>query len=287
MLFPTTKNQCAAVSVFSQGHKRTGGQHTAPNGRGVPLPRVSGAESPSARRFGELLVEENVITTEQLEVALRLQSVSRTYAPLGQVLLANKFITRRKLNAMLHRHGKRSRLGELLIKAGRITPVQLDVALAYQRNTPMPIGQALIKLGAVTEITMRDALCTQLHVNFFDLDPIHIDQKLARLISQQYAARHLIVPLFRVAGILVAAVDDPSNIQMIERLEATLGVQIEIVTSTIEKLKGAMHRLYGPSMAHEVDVFGRRNILVGPIRDHLVVELVELGLRGVSVLAFG
>jgi len=248
---------------------------------------VSGAESPSARRFGELLVEENVITTEQLEVALRLQSVSRTYAPLGQVLLANKFITRRKLNAMLHRHGKRSRLGELLIKAGRITPVQLDVALAYQRNTPMPIGQALIKLGAVTEITMRDALCTQLHVNFFDLDPIHIDQKLARLISQQYAARHLIVPLFRVAGILVAAVDDPSNIQMIERLEATLGVQIEIVTSTIEKLKGAMHRLYGPSMAHEVDVFGRRNILVGPIRDHLVVELVELGLRGVSVLAFG
>jgi hypothetical protein len=244
-------------------------------------------ESTSARRFGELLVEENVITTAQLEAALRLQSVARSYVPLGQVLLANKLITRRKLNAMLHRHGKRSRLGEVLLKAGRITAAQLDAALALQRKTPMPIGQALIKLGAVSEMTMRDALCTQLHVNLFDLDPINIDQKLARLISSQYAARHLLVPLFRVGDILVVAVDDPSELQVIERLESSLGLQIEIVTAPLDTLKAAMHRLYGPPIAHEVDVFGRRNILIGPVRDHLVVELVDRGLRGVSVVSFG
>jgi hypothetical protein len=244
-------------------------------------------ESTSARRFGELLVQENVISTAQLEAALRLQSVSRSYVPLGQVLLANKLITRRKLNAMLHRHGKRSRLGEVLLKAGRITAAQLDAALALQRKTPMPIGQALIKLGAVSEMTMRDALCTQLHVNLFDLDPINIDQKLARLISSQYAARHRIVPLFRVGDILVVAVDDPAELEVIERLESSLGLQIEIVTTTFDKLKAAMHRLYGPPVVHEVDVFGRRNILIGPVRDHLVVELVDRGLRGVSVVSFG
>jgi hypothetical protein len=265
------------LSVFSRGHRST-----ATAVRAAP-----GSESPSARRFGELLVEENVITSAQLEAALRLQSVSKTYVPIGQVLLANKLITRRKLNAMLHRHGKRSRLGEVLLKAGRITGAQLDAALALQRKTPMPIGQALIKLGAVSEMTMRDALCTQLHVNFFDLDPIHIDQKLARLISPQYAARHLLVPLFRVADTLVVAVDDPSETQMIERLESHLCLQIEIVTSTLDKLKAAMHRLYGPPIDNDVDVFARRNILIGPIRDHLVVDLVDRGLRGVSVLAFG
>lgn len=265
------------VSVFSRGHRSA-----ATTARAVPS-----SESTSARRFGELLVEEKLITFAQLEAALRLQSVSRRYVPIGQVLLANKLITRRKLNAMLHRHGKRSRLGEVLLKAGRISPVDLDDALALQRKTPMPIGQALIMLGAVSETTMRDALCTQLHVNFFDLDPIHIDQKLARLISRQYAARHLIVPLFRVADILVAAVDDPSEMQMIERLETHLNMQIEIVTTTLDKLKAAMHRLYGPPVAHEIDVFGRRNILLGPIRDHLVIELVDRGLRGVSVVSFG
>ena len=265
------------MSFFSRGHR-------AP---ATPLRAAPTAESTSARRFGELLVEEGVISAAQLDAALRLQSVSRSYVPIGQVLLANKFITRRKLHALLHRHGKRSRLGEVLIKAGRVTSAQLDAALARQRKTPMPIGQALIQLGVLTETTMRDALCTQLHVNFFDLDPINIDQKLARLISPQYAARHLIVPLFRVADILVVAVDDPSDMQMIERLEAQLGLQIEIVTSTLDKLKAAMHRLYGPPITHDVDVFGRRNILIGPVRDHLVVELVDRGLRGVSVLSFG
>jgi hypothetical protein len=53
--------------------------------------------------------------------------------------------------------------------------------------------------------------------------------------------------------------------------------QIEIVTTTLEKLKAAMHRLYGPPIPHDVDVFGRRNILIGPIRDHLMVELVDRG----------
>lgn len=265
------------MSVFSRGHRTT-----ATAVRAAP-----GAESTSARRFGELLVEESVITSAQLEAALRLQSVSRSYVPIGQVLLANKLITRRKLNALLHRHRKRSRLGDILIKAGRITAAQLDAALALQRKTPMPVGQALITLGAVSEMTMRDALCTQLHVNCFDLDPISIDQKLARLVSSQYAARHLLVPLFRVADTLVVAVDDPSDMQTIERLESHLGLQIEIVTSMLEKLKAAMDRLYGPPVEHDVDVFGRRNILIGPIRDHLVVELVDRGLRGVSVLSFG
>jgi len=59
------------------------------------------------------------------------------------------------------------------------------------------------------------------------------------------------------------------------------------VTTPLDKLKAAMHRLYGPPIAHEVDVFGRRNILIGPVRDHLVVELVDRGLRGVSVVSFG
>jgi Type II secretion system (T2SS), protein E, N-terminal domain len=265
------------LSHFSRGHKAAA----------VPLRAAPGAESTSARRFGELLVAENVITSAQLDAALRLQSVARAYVPIGQVLLANKFITRRQLNTLLHRHGKRSRLGDVLVKAGRITLAQLDAALALQRKTPMPIGQALITLGAVNETMMRDALCTQLHVNFFDLDPINIDQKLTRLISPQYAARHLVVPLFRVGDILVVAVDDPSDLQIIERLEATLRLQIEIVTTTLAKLKAALHRLYGPPVEHDVDVFGRRNILVGPIRDHLVVELVERGLRGVSVVSFG
>jgi hypothetical protein len=244
------------------------------------------AASPSARRFGELLVADNVITQDQLDAALRLQSVARSYMPIGQVLLANKLITRKKLNALLLRHGKRSRLGEILVKAGRITAAQLEEALLYQRRMHMPVGRALITLGYLDEMTMRDALCTQLHINFFDVDRIVIDQKLACLITERFAARHLIVPLFCVGEVLVVAMDDPSRAAVIEGLESHLRLQIETVTTTTAKLTAAMKRLYGPALTPDVDPFARRNILVGPIRDFVVAELAARGLQGVSVVPF-
>jgi hypothetical protein len=283
------------VSVFSRRHHistrppaaATRAAIAHPPFRAVtPRTPAATAESPSARRFGELLVADKVITQEQLDAALRLQSVARTYMPLGQVLLANKLITRKKLTTLLHSYGKRSRLGAILVRAGHVTPAQLEEALLYQRRAHMPLGKALIDLGYLDEMTMRDALCTQLHVNFFDLDKIVIDQKLAPIVSERFATRHLLVPLFRVDRVLVVAMDDPSRAALIESLEATLHVQIEIVTTTTGKLTAAIKRLYGPPITPDVDPFARRNILVGPIRDFVVAELAGRALPGVSVVAF-
>ena len=271
------------VSHFSRGPKTVAATSVAPSTTAVIPSATTVAESASSRRFGEVLLDENLITAAQLETALRLQAASRTYMPIGQVLLASKILTRKQLNALLHRHKKRSRLGDILIKAGRITADQLHTALNHHKRSPMPLGQALVRLGYVTDMMMRDALCTQLHVNFFDLDPIAIDQSLGRLISERFAARHLVVPLFRVDDVLVIAMDDPSRVELIEALQAGLGLHIETVMATPEKLKAAMSRLYGPPLAPHVDVFRQRNILIGPVRDQLVAELVPKGLRGVIV----
>jgi chorismate-pyruvate lyase len=252
--------------------------------RPLPIATKTTLESPSSRRFGELLVADGVITQDQLDAALRLQTVARAYVPIGQMLLANKLITRKKLNALLHRYGKRSRLGAILVKGGHITVAQLEEALTHR--THMPLGRTLVSLGHLDEITMRDALCTQLHVNFFDLDNIAIDQKLASIISHRFAVRHLIVPLFRVGEILVVAVDDPSQAAVIEGLGGHLGLQIEIVTTTTAKLMAAMKRLYGPPAPPDVDPYARRNILLGPIRDFMVAELAIRALKGVCVVPF-
>ena len=283
----TRKSEPSAIARPANGHlngaRGEAGETSASAGVRPAMPL---GESPSARRFGELLVADGVITQDQLDAALRLQSVARSYMPLGQVLLANKLITRKTLNGLLHRWGKRSRLGEILVKAGRITPAQLEEALAYQRRMHMPIGKALITLGYIDEMAMRDALCTQLHVNFFDVDKISINQKLASIISERFAARHLLVPLFCAGDVLVVAMDDPSKSALIESLESHLRLQVEVVTTTMAKLMAAMKRLYGPPLAPDVDPFARRNILVGPIRDFVVAELAGRALAGVSVVAF-
>lgn len=252
-----------------------------------PVPSATpSVESSSARRFGELLVADRVITQEQLDRALQIQTVARKYVPLGQVLLANKVISRKGLNALLHRYGKRSRLGAILVKAGHITTAQLDEALAHQRRGRVPLGRALITLGHLDEMTMRDALCTQLHVNFFDLDNIIIDKKLAGLISERFATRHLVVPLFSTPKLLAVAMDDPSQVTLIENLESQLRLQIEIVTTTTAKLMAAIKRLYDPAQMPEINPWARRNILVGPVRDFVVAELATHSLHGVICVPF-
>jgi len=229
----------------------------------------------SSRRLGELLVQERAITDEQLQVALRLQAASQSYVPIGHVLLAQKFISRKTLTMMLHRYQKRARLGEVLLKAGRITPAQLEEGLEYQRRTSVPIGQVFIHLGWLNEAAMRDALCTQLHVNFVDIDPIVIDRDLARLVSEAFARRHSLVPLLRVDDVVVIAMDDPSQADIIAGVESALGLQIEAVTTVTEKLEAAMHRLYASARSPEMRHISSDNIIIGPVRDHAVADLIR------------
>jgi hypothetical protein len=251
-------------------------------GTGAALPPTNGG-----RRFGELLVDDKVITREQLDAALRLQAVSQTYVPLGQVLIAAKLVTRKQLAALLQRHKKRSRLGEILHRTGRVTTAQLEDALALQRWSRIPIGQALIRLGFITETMLRDALCTQLHINFFDLEPIPPDQRLVRLIGERFATRHGIVPLFRVDDTLVIAMDDPTQVALVENLETTLHLHVELVTATSEQIRAAIRRLYGPATPPDVNPHRRRNVLIGPLRDLVVAALVDKGLQGACILPAG
>src|SRR5262245_5670538 len=139
-------------------------------------------------RLGELLVRDGLITDAQLEAALRLQAASRSYAPIGHVLVAHGYISRKTLTMALRRYQKSVRLGEVLLKAGYITTAQLDEALEHQRGTPLRLGQMLVRLGWVRETTMRHALCTQLHVNFIDIDAIAIDRDVARLRSEEHTS---------------------------------------------------------------------------------------------------
>jgi hypothetical protein len=240
---------------------------------------MSSGESGHGRRLGELLVEEKVVTREQLEEALRVQGTLRSYIPVGQLLMMRGWLSRAQLTALLRRHGKRARLGELLVKAGRITTEQLHTALARQQHTRQPLGHTLISLRYVTEETMREALCTQLHVNFFDLDNLPLDPALGGLVTEKYAARRRVVPLFRSGQILVVAVDDPTDMALVEDLQHLLRLRVEIVTSTTDRILRAIQRLYSTRVRPAYDPGLHQNIMIGNVHDQDVADLAVKVLK--------
>ena len=195
-------------------------------------------------RLGDLLVSEGLATPADIQQALRLQAQSKTYTLLGHILVDQKVITRAQLLSVLDRHRRRSKLGDLLVKSKAITSSQLEVALTEQRRGKQTLGEVVVRLRFVTEEQMRRALCQQLHINFFDLDSIVLDRDLRTLINPRFARKRLVVPIARVGQTLVVAMDDPTRTPVIDDLKASIGLDIEVITSTTASIRRALEHMY-------------------------------------------
>ncbi|HKC98014.1 MAG TPA: ATPase, T2SS/T4P/T4SS family [Methylomirabilota bacterium] len=195
-------------------------------------------------RLGDLLVSEGLATPADIQKALRLQAQSKTYTLLGHILVDQKVITRAQLLSVLDRHRRRSKLGDLLVKSKAITSSQLEVALTEQRRGKQTLGEVVVRLRFVTEEQMRRALCQQLHINFFDLDSIVLDRDLRTLINPRFARKRLVVPIARVGQTLVVAMDDPTRTPVIDDLKASIGLDIEVITSTTASIRRALEHMY-------------------------------------------
>lgn len=254
-------------------------------------------ELPTHVRLGELLIAEELITSSQLEEALRAQRADDHHTPLGDVLIARKVITRDQLLSVLERHRRSSKLGDVLVKSREISRSQLAAALEEQRRTQEPLGAILLRLGSITEERLRVALCRALHIRFYSLDAIAVDLALRDLVSEAFAMTHRIVPLSRAGNLLVLAMDDPTQTRLVDELQARTGLTIEVITSTSAHITRALARLYRAETAPS----GLAATLVGavgaessgggglsrgpaaPSADDIVVELLRLAVdRGAS-----
>jgi type IV pilus assembly protein PilB len=213
-----------------------------------------------ALRLGDLLVSEGLATPAQVQKALRVQTESKTYMLLGEILVAQKVITRSQLLSVLDRHRRRSRLGELLVKSKAITSDQLETALAEQRRWKQTLGEVVVRLKYVSEEQMRRALCQQLHINYFDLDSIVLDQSLRALINPRFAKKRLVVPIARVGQTLVVAMDDPTRTSVVDDLKASTGLDIEVITSTTASIRRALGQMYPTLVSPEATEPARSSV---------------------------
>lgn len=153
------------------------------------------------------------------------------------------------MNGKNHPRSRRSRLGDLLVAGGAITSDQLEGALARQKTQPLPLGQLLVKLGYVTDDEMRMALATQLGIPFIDLDKTIIDRNLARVVSRNFAHRHLLLPIAHAARTLTIAMDDPTRVSVVEDIARLTALTVTVVTSSNKGIQRALRRLYDADQA--------------------------------------
>ncbi len=139
------------------------------------------------------------------------------------------------------------RLGEWLVQMGCITPQQLQEALEIQRTTGKRLGETLIELGYLTREDYYKAQAAQYDAPYEPLDDATIEQArtVRHLIGVELASRHFVVPLREQSNTLVVAMADPNNIEAIDLLRQTTGLNLEIHYSPPERVLHAIAQIYG------------------------------------------
>ena len=118
-----------------------------------PLPIESGLDTPE-RRLGELLVEQGLIEQADLESALTEQAQDPERKQLGELLLSQARISPLQLREALERQQQEPNprpLGAILVGMGALGESDLAEALASQATPSKPrLGELLIRAGKVT-----------------------------------------------------------------------------------------------------------------------------------------
>src|ERR1700732_4804091 len=101
------------------------------------------------------------------------------------------------------------KLGELLMRTGRVNQTQLNEALVLQKEQGGRLGTNLVKLGYLTEKELVDSLAQHFKVPSVDLNGMEIDEAVIKIIPDNIARKYTILPVTKSGATVTMAMIDP------------------------------------------------------------------------------
>ena len=119
------------------------------------------------------------------------------------------------------------RLGEMLLRDGRLTSAQLDDAVAYQARSGGRFGTVLFELGLIDLDALTVYLGLELGIPIASGAMLERAKRAAvRLLTPEQAYKYKCVPLLVQDRQLIAAVDEPHDLDTMESLARITGYRV-------------------------------------------------------------
>jgi len=174
----------------------------------------------------------------------------------------------------------RQNLGEMLIASNLIDAVQMQIALAGQRETGKRFGSTLVDLKFIDENVLAAFLSRQIDVPCISLLHIDVPKKVLRKMNRQLAIDCQSVPV-RIDdhGRLEVAMVDPTDIDVIDKLEDACAIKVTPLIAPESSILAMIDRFYPEDPGDETmkarmeTKAGDRNVPSDPIFWDLISEL--------------
>ncbi|MDP6542110.1 MAG: ATPase, T2SS/T4P/T4SS family [Phycisphaerales bacterium] len=133
---------------------------------------------------------------------------------------------------------RRKKLGEILLANKSITKDQLTSALESAKGTTKRVGEVLQEQGACDETAIVKAMAEQYSMEYIPLDgkdgSLEPDMDL---IPKDVIEKHSVLPLSKEGGKLRLIIHDPLNLELLDLLRFRLNCEIEPALSTKSAIK--------------------------------------------------
>ena len=140
---------------------------------------------------------------------------------------------------------KLTRLGDLLVAGGLITPRQLQEALSYQKAKGGRLGICLIKLGYLSEDILHSVLTRQCGISLVDLSVVDIEAEVVKLLPRECVVRYSVMPVKRHGNVLSVAMNDPNDVLVLDDLRFRTGCKIEPLLARESAILETIDKYYG------------------------------------------
>src|SRR5688572_8064571 len=179
----------------------------------------------------------------------------------------------------------------MLVREGLITREQLNHALQDQIENGTRVGYNLVKLGYVKETEMTRMLARQYRMPAVDLANFEVDPRIARLIPNEMATKHLVLPLKRDGRTLTVAMVDPTGTSVIEDLKFITRCDIFPVIAGEYTLRNAIERYYESneaqmeSLLKDISKFGDTDVeIVEQIEEDMTAAALSIAVQDAPVV---
>jgi type IV pilus assembly protein PilB len=166
-------------------------------------------------------------------------------------------------------------LGAILVKAGKITPEQLEQALALHKEKKGKFEQILVSIGAVaSEEEVSQFVGKQLNMGTLRLSDIELNPEVVKLIPLDIARKFNVIAVSRLGKNLIVAISDPNNIYVLDAIKFITGCSIQPVISPEKAIQKAIETHY-----HDENAFSQ---IVRGLEEDSDLELVSSEEEGPS-----
>jgi type IV pilus assembly protein PilB len=175
---------------------------------------------------------------------------------------------------------KRRKLGEILVRRGRITPEQMTEFLRIQKETGQALGQILVDEEVITKEELAQVLGEQLGIPHVWLRPGLVDPKIVSVLPKEKALSYQVIPMFLVNNVLTIATADPHSIFVFDEVSKITNMRVQPVLSRADDILDLIQQCYsGQDLSMEdlmTSVDESEFEVVESVQDKEVSEIAEM-----------